>query len=126
MADYAALIRNTLASTASPQFESLKTQGINWKKFASEDGEGFETFDPVDGTTVKALVDMKRKRLRLEDGTFVPIMATLTFVDPLTGASARDIFTLPDGTTGPTHITGGFLDPATSEPFVTEVSLGGG
>lgn len=126
MADYAALIRNTLASVASPAFESLKTQNINWKKYASEDGEGFETFDPSAGTSVKALVDMKRKRLRLDDGTFVNIVATLTFVDPLTGATPHDIFTLPDGTTGPTFITGGFLDPATNEPFVTEVSLGGG
>lgn len=61
------------------------------------------------------------------------VRAKLTFVVPIAANGAddrqepvdpRDIFTLPDGTTGPILNIGGVVDPSTSAPYALEVSIG--
>lgn len=121
MPDYAGLVRGILANVASPQVESFKDD-VTWQAFATQDTRGAETFaDPV---IVRALIDRKSKLIRTASGAFAMTLATLTFVDPLTAVDPRDIFTLIDGATAPVVDTGGFVDPETHQPFVTEVTLG--
>lgn len=118
MPDYAALVRNTLASVAAPQLDSFNSD-IAWTKVTGY-GEGSEAVqDPVRG-----MIDRTAHTAYTDAGTLALIEATLTFVTPLTGVGGRDIFTLPDGFTAPIMKTGGFVDPGTGEAFVTEIKLG--
>ncbi len=64
-------------------------------------------------------------------------LATLGFLSPIPPNGSphrqsepidpRDRFTLPDGSSGPiTEIAGGYVDPATGVPYLTQVTLGVG
>jgi hypothetical protein len=82
---------------------------------------------------VPAIVDMSLRDIRSPAGQFVTTRAYIMLLEPLPEEGTaerhepideRDIFVLPDGTTGPIVQTGGFVDAGTSLPFYHEVWIG--
>jgi len=79
-----------------------------------------------------AIVDFKRAQVRTADGTLTATRSILTLLDVAEVSAATagqgigndDIFTLPDGDTGPILDLGGFVDPGTGHPLATDVMLG--
>lgn len=121
MPDFAGLARGIIKSVASPLTDSFK-QPVQWQHCTGSDGAGADTFAaPV---TVNALVNRGKRQAYTASGALAEVIATLTFVDPLTAVDGRDIFTLPDGTTAPIVTVGGFEDPKTQAAFVTKVQIG--
>jgi hypothetical protein len=75
---------------------------------------------------VPALVDWKQEQVRTPDGILTVSRAVLTFPYPI-DVNDEDIFTLPDGSTGPILDMSGFVDagnPIVGRPFVTGVMIG--
>lgn len=77
------------------------------------------------GGTVKrpAHVELKAQSVRSMSGEFVMSKAKITFLRSV-AIDTRDTLILPDGTTGPIIAVNGYMDPATSLGYVTEVYLG--
>lgn len=79
-----------------------------------------------------AIVDYKAVQVRTKGGVLTATRATITLlnIDEVVAATAglgignNDIFTLPDGDTGPILDIGGFVDPGTGHPIATTVMLG--
>lgn len=106
---------------------------ISIQPWIGQDGVGGHSY----GTTklVNAAIDTTRKRV-FGQGQEVVIMASLTIMEAIADTVAtpphvrvnpidpRDIITLPDGTTGPTILAGGYMDPSTSRPVSNDVMLG--
>ena len=81
----------------------------------------------------KALIDQRQQRRRTTSGEVISVASRLTFLKPIEEHGAdgrtepidrRDVFTLPDGTTGPVVDVEGFTDAETGHPLVTDVWLG--
>jgi len=85
-------------------------------------------------TARQAIVDDSYRQHRLPTGEIVSCAAKLTFVQPIDANGAtgrrepldpRDVFTLPNGHTGPVvDIPSGPLDPTTGRPYFGAVVLG--
>ena len=88
------------------------------------------------GTAVsrKALVEKGNKYLRTVNGKEITRSVMITLLGPVASNGAtgrtepidpRDKFVLPDGTTGPVvDVTMMLIDPASSVPYLYQVSLG--
>lgn len=81
----------------------------------------------------RALIDQSEKPRFTQAGEMILTKAQLTILDPIpfinvagrtNPIDSRDIFTLPDGTTGPVVATSGFIDAETNAPYMVEVTLG--
>lgn len=103
------------------------------KAWVGQDGFGVPTFNPVNGTARRAIYEQRAHSKQLPDGRLVAVQALLTFLDPIppNGTAGRqepvdprDVFILPDGSTGPTAFVSGLLDPSTGRSFITQVWLG--
>lgn len=91
-------------------------------------------FGPVYAAAVPlhAIVDYKTAQVRMKDGTLTATRSVVTLLDinEVVAATAGlgidndDIFTLPDGDTGPILDISGFVDAGTGHPIATEVLLG--
>jgi hypothetical protein len=100
--------------------------------YARKTGNG--TYGPTFAAAVPlhALVEYKSVQVKTPSGTIAVTRAVLTLLDVAEifvatsgqGIGDDDVFTLPDGTTGPILDLGGFLDAGTGHPIETEVMLG--
>lgn len=130
---YEDLIRDAVANILSPQFESMKLD-VTHTAWIGQDGAGGDAFaEPV---TLRALVDLTKRKRATANGRLVMTFAVLTFLDPIedTAPNAgqvreqpidpRDVLTLPDGGTAPIVQTGGFADSQTGRGFVNDTILG--
>jgi hypothetical protein len=108
---------------------------VTHRAFTGQDGDGARAYAaPV---TRKAFVEMSRKLRPRADGTMIPTIASVLFLEPVPVNGAvtdpprhepidpRDIIALPDGATGPI-IEGpdAPLDPATNRAFFNQIYLG--
>lgn len=84
--------------------------------------------------TLKAVIDLTRKKKKLADGRVITVVATLTIVGDVAPNGAanryepidpRDVITLPDGTTGPIVLEGprSVMDPTTGRGFIHEIMI---
>lgn len=79
-----------------------------------------------------AIVDFKAVMVRTVSGELTATRAIITLLDiaevvAATGGNGignNDVFTLPDGDTGPTLDISGFVDAGTGHPVATEVMMG--
>ena len=86
--------------------------------------------DPV---TRRAVVEMKQRRVQMENGEVAVSRTQVTFIEPLPANGAanrrepldlRDVITLPDGTSGPILDISGVFDPETNAPYMLQIFLG--
>lgn len=107
---------------------------VTFQAWLGQDNSGAATYST---TTPKALVEKKQQTIRNADGQLVQSSAYIGILEPLSPTTpnvgqtrnnpvdpARDIFTLPDGSTGPILRVDGFFDGGTGAPFYTQVWLG--
>lgn len=81
---------------------------------------------------LKAIVDFKARQVRTKEGVLSATRATITLLDIAAvvaatggeGIGNNDIFTLPDGDTGPILDLDGFVDAGTGHPIATTVMQG--
>lgn len=126
---FANLIRNGVALASSLTSDLQAT--VTHRAWMGETGDGEDSFaNPV---SYKAIVDPSRRQKFTSSGVLVNVLATITFLDPVTRNGAanrqepidpRDVITLPDGTTAPIVDVNGFWDAGQSRPFLNVVTLG--
>ena len=106
---------------------------VSWKRWTAQTAFGAPTY--ASAIAVKALIERQNKLVPSSDGREVLVKTKLTILEPLTaqGASGRrepvderDVFTLPDGTSGPIVDVVGFVDGGTGRPYLHEIFLGEG
>jgi hypothetical protein len=95
---------------------------------------GNDAYGPTFAAAVSlhAIVDYKAAQVRTREGVLTVSRATITLLNiaevvTATGGAGignNDVFTLPDGDTGPTLDIGGFVDAGTGHPIATTVMLG--
>jgi len=95
---------------------------------------GNDAYGPTFAAAVslRAIVDYKAAQVRTREGVLTVSRATITLLNiaevvTATGGAGignNDVFTLPDGDTGPTLDIGGFVDAGTGHPIATTVMLG--
>jgi hypothetical protein len=106
---------------------------ISYYAWIGEDGYGRSQFaSPV---TYRAILIQQLKQIFTQSGNQVLTKAYMAFLQPILDTTPnanqqrlqpvdpRDSFVLPDGTTGPTILTGGLVDSGTGRPFLQEVYL---
>lgn len=116
--------------TASKLTTSLQATVI-WKAWTGNDQWGRKIYTTH---SIRALVEQEvRTELDQATGQAIQTRAKITILEPLPLVTAagrinpidnRDILILPDGTTGPAYMPGGFVNPETSKPFLMEVWMG--
>lgn len=102
---------------------------VMYAREIGEDSYGAVFAPPV---PLHAIVDFKARMVRTKDGTLTATRATITLldIDEVVAATAgegignNDMFTLPDGDTGPTLDLDGFVDAGTGHPIATTVMQG--
>ncbi len=107
----------------------LQSPSVMFARMTGRDGYGPTYAAPV---ALHAIVDYKAVQVRTKDGVLSVTRATITLLDiaeivAATGGDGignDDVFTLPDGDTGPTLDIGGFVDAGTGHPIATTVMLG--
>lgn len=106
---------------------------VQHQPWIGDDGAGTDEY----GTVIerRAVVNEKQRQV-YSDQKLVNTKATITFLVPFAAVTPnagkermnpvdpRDIFTLPDGLTGPTILADGLLDGGTGRPYFSEVYLG--
>ena len=100
--------------------------------YRREIGQG--SYGPVYAAPVNlhAIVDYKAAMVRTKAGELTATRSTITLLDiaEIVAATAgngignNDIFTLPDGDSGPTLDLSGFIDAGTGHPIATTVMQG--
>lgn len=108
---------------------------VTHRAFTGQDGEGASSYSAP--ASRKAIVDLTRKLRPRQDGTMVPIVATVILLEVIAPNGAvtdpprqepidpRDILTLPNGLTGPIMMApDAVLDPATNRPYFNQVYIG--
>jgi len=107
-------------------------QAVTHEAWTGQDSNGVPTFGTA--VTRHAIVEVVRKLKPTASGQLVPVVATLTFVEPVSsnGTSGRqepidprDRITLANGFTAP--IVGApdsVMDPGTGKPLINVVYLG--
>src|SRR2546430_15068682 len=93
---------------------------VQHSAYIGESGAGDPSYDvPVNR---QAIISQREREMMGPNGQLVAIQATITFPYPIppNGApgrvepvDSRDLFVLPDGTTGPIIDVSGTIDPAT-------------
>lgn len=106
---------------------------VTHKAWTGQDFEGTPTYV---STSRLALVERKQKLVRSMSGTEEMSSTRIDFIEevapttPTAGFTrtnpidVNDVFTLPDGTTGPVMAVEGFFDGGTGVPFYSTVFLG--
>lgn len=104
---------------------------VQWRAWLGDNGYGLETYAaPVN---IRAIVERKQHTLTRPDGRTFVSEHYIAILEPLPGAVAanrrnpvdeRDMFILPDGTTGPIVNISGLVDRGTGQPFYHEIYLG--
>ncbi len=102
---------------------------VTYKRETGQSGYGPTYASPV---SLHAIVDYRAVQVRTKDGTLTATRATITLlnVDEVVAATGgkgignNDVFTLPDGDTGPTLDLSGFIDAGTGNPIATTVMMG--
>ena len=110
---------------------------VTHKAWTGQDYEGTPTYDNNNlGTQRLALVERKQKLVRSMSGTEEMSSTYIAFIEevapttPTAGFTrtnpidVNDVFTLPDGTTGPVLAVDGFFDGGTSVPYYSQIWLG--
>lgn len=103
---------------------------VSYKRLISIDGEGEKNYAAA--TPLHAIVDYASKQVRTSSGVLTVTRATIDLIDitevvAATGGAGignDDVFTLPDGDTGPILDIAGFIDAGTGHPVATRVMLG--
>ena len=126
----------TGVATANTVTKSLHAT-VTHRAWIGQDAYGAPTFATASvsagGGTLKALVELTQTLKSLPDGRVVQAKAKVTFLEPVpvNGTAGRtepidprDYIELPNGITGPILTVEGMVDPATGEPYLTEVWLG--
>ena len=95
---------------------------------------GQDSYGPIFATPVPlhAIVDYRAAMVRTKSGELTATRATITLLDiaevvAATGGAGignNDVFTLPDGDSGPTLDLSGFIDAGTGHPIATTVMQG--
>lgn len=81
---------------------------------------------------LRAIIDYRAVQVRTREGELSATRATITLLDipaivAATGGAGignNDVFTLPDGDSGPTLDLSGFVDAGTGTPVATTVMMG--
>lgn len=102
---------------------------VMYQRAITATGYGVTHASPV---PLKAIVDYKAVQVRTRDGILTATRSIITLLDVAEVAAATmglgvgndDIFTLPDGDTGPILDIAGFVDAGTTHPIPTTVMLG--
>lgn len=127
-----ATARNSIA-TADKLTKSLQVPVVH-RRWIGQDDTGKSIF--AASVSPMAIVEKKQRTIRLSSTEETVSAAELTFLAPLTPYTPtvagrqdpiddRDMFTLPDGTTGPIlRQAGGLFDPKTSRTYMAQVWLG--
>lgn len=96
-------------------------------------GQSLSGAPKIERQTILALVEKRQQRLRTLTGEEQTSRHYIVFLQPLSIPVAagranpidpRDKFVLPDGATGPVLSTTGFVNPDTSQPYLSEIWLG--
>lgn len=122
------ILRNGVA-TVNKVTKSLQAK-VSYERFMTSDLFGTEQYAPA--VLLDAIVDWKQKQVRTQTGVLSVSRAAITLIDITQlmaatgghGVDDKDIFTLPDGTTGPILDMSGFIDAGTGLPLATEVYIG--
>lgn len=122
------ILRNGVA-TVNKVTKSLQAK-VSYERYVTEDLYGTSQYAPA--VLLDAIVDWKQKQVRTQSGVLSVSRASITLIDIAQlavatsdqGIDDNDLFTLPDGTTGPILDMSGFIDAGTGIPLATEVYLG--
>lgn len=113
----------------------LQDQTVLYQAWLGQSGNGDPAYSqPV---LVSALVEIGAKQAFTPDNQMVNVKATVTILAPLPDVTPfagqariqpvdpHDVFTLPDGTSGPSILlNGGLLNPDTHRPYMMVVGIG--
>lgn len=102
---------------------------VQYQRAIGNSGYGPTHAAPV---PLRAIVDYKAVQTRTVEGTLTVSRAVIMLldIDAVVAATSGegigndDIFTLPDGDTGPILDIAGFIDAGTGHPIATEIMLG--
>lgn len=103
---------------------------VSFQRYLSTDWQGTKTYAAA--VDLKAIVDYVSRQVRTPEGILTVSRATIGLLDiaavvAATGGAGidnNDVFTLPDGDTGPLLDIRGFVDAGTGHPIATEVVIG--
>ena len=122
------IVRSAVATAESVTSSLLATVSI--AAWIGDDGYDAPLFaQPI---VHKAIVEQKAMSIRAINGEQVMTRVQITFLHPIApnGASGRvepidprDRIVLPDGSTGGIVLTQGMVNPATSGPYLLQVSI---
>lgn len=129
MAQGPSILRSAVA-IANKVTKSLNFQAlVSYARLTGTGGYG-----PIYAATVTlhAIVDFKQAQVRTRSGVLSVTRATITLLDINeviaatvgNGIGNDDVFTLPDGDTGPILDLSGFIDAGTGHPIATTVMMG--
>ena len=120
-------------ATIQSAVDSLEVDVVH-RAWLGQSGSGVPAYSaPV---SRRAIVDKRVRNVYTAEGELVMTKAYLAFLEPIPPTTSNppfvranpidphDMFILPDGTTGPVVIAGGFVDANTLQPFFNEVYLG--
>lgn len=103
---------------------------VTHRRWTGKNAFGKATYDD---TTLPMIVERKERMIQAQGGNEVLTKHLLTRVGPIAAQGAanrsepvdlRDVFVLPDGTTGPTVAVDGIFDPLKGAPFMYQIWLG--
>jgi hypothetical protein len=118
------LISNAVA-LADRITQSLGLQAlVNHRSFLSTDGAGKVQFVNPNGVSRRAVITRKQKMVKTASGELIMSTSQIVLLDSAVVVNEFDVFTLPDGTTGPVLTTDGYIPADTSHPVLTQVYLG--
>ena len=135
MADLLDTLRGGVALARGILVANRITASVTWTPWRGQDGLG----DDIPGTPriVQAIVEKKKQVVKDPQGLEIATSAYIGILEPLSPVGVvvpgqirnepideRDVFTLPDGTTGPIVFINGFVDGGTGRPMFHEVYLG--
>jgi hypothetical protein len=119
-----ALIRDSLSLghtiTLDRKLQVRTVQHAAWDG-VTYDSNGQPVISPP--VNVSCIVEITNELIQTASGEMSRARSKLTFLQPR-HITTRDIFTLPDGSTGPILDIKGVVDPSTNMPYAPEVYLG--
>lgn len=124
-------VRNAVATAHALTADLQAT--VTHRAWTGQDETGKATYASAVSRT--AIVEQRQRMLRQRDGTEIMTAAMLTFLAPIAANGAatrrepidpRDVFTLPDGTSGPVVDVAGLTDAgsASGASFYYQVAIG--
>jgi hypothetical protein len=114
-----------VANTVTRPLQGL----VKYQREIGQDKYG-PTYAPA--VYLHAIIDYKAAMVRTRAGVLTATRSTITLLDINEVVAAtngmgfgnNDVFTLPDGDTGPTLDLSGFIDAGTGNPIATTVMMG--